>query len=65
MRFKILQSFKFAHRGVDVTEYTQGDELEVEDVEFAEVAVREGWAKPVGEDAPKTKKKGKPAESED
>lgn len=63
MRYKILQSFKFAHRGVEVTEYAKGDEVDVEDPEFGTVAVREGWAEAI--DGGKPKKKGKPTETED
>lgn len=63
MRFKILKSFSFAHRGVEVIEYAEGDEVEVDDTDFEQVAISEGWVEAI--DGAKPKKKGKPAESED
>lgn len=48
MRFKILKSFKFAHRGVEVIEYAEGDEVDVDDTDFEQVAISEGWAEIAG-----------------
>ncbi len=44
MKLKIKQDFAFAHRGVDVRQYEAGQELEAEDADLIEVAIREGWA---------------------
>ena len=44
--FKIKQSFKFAHRGVDVVEYESGTERAFDDAELIEVATAEGWIEP-------------------
>lgn len=52
MKFKILQSFKFAHGGVEVTEYFEGEEVDVEDAEFESIAVGEGWAAIAGTGEP-------------
>lgn len=40
---KIIKSFSFAERGIDVIDYAEGDTVEMSD-ECAEVALAEGWA---------------------
>lgn len=47
-KLKILADFKFAHRGVEIAEYTKGSEIETGDADLVEVAVREKWAKKLG-----------------
>jgi hypothetical protein len=44
MKLKIKQDFAFAHRGVDVRHYEAGQEIESDDADLIEVAIREGWA---------------------
>lgn len=44
MKLKIKQDFAFAHRGCDVRHYEAGQEIEADDADLIEVAVREGWA---------------------
>lgn len=43
MRIKVKQGFKYAYRGVEVTEYAAGDVIEVPE-ECAELALEQGWA---------------------
>ena len=45
--FKVKQSFKFAHRGVEVVEYEAGAEHAFDDADLIEVATAEGWIEPV------------------
>lgn len=51
MKFKITKDFKFAHRGVEVKEYTAGGEIETEDADLVSVATREGWVEPLDDEA--------------
>lgn len=48
----------YFHKGYDRQDYTAGQVVETEDEEFAEVAIREGWAttEEAAEKAPKGKK---------
>lgn len=58
---KILKSFSFAERGIDVIDYAEGDTVEVSD-DCAEVALAEGWAEPAQEATGKRGKKRVEAE---
>jgi hypothetical protein len=59
MNLKIKTDFAFAHRGVEVRQYSAGDVVETDDAELIEIATREGWA--VDADQPEGKgKKGAP-----
>jgi hypothetical protein len=46
MRLEILQDFKWAHRGVEVVEYTKGDTIETDDQDLIEVSTSDAnkWA---------------------
>lgn len=67
----ILESFKFAHRGVEVREYTKGEKVETDDPELVTVATDNKWAKaekakgaaPENKDAASQKAENKGAES--
>jgi hypothetical protein len=53
MRLQITETFKFAHRGVEVREYQAGDTVDTDDQELIDISTREGWAKVAEpEDAP-------------
>lgn len=43
-------NFSWAHRGCDVVEYEDGQEIDTEDQDLVAVATAEGWAEEVGED---------------
>lgn len=60
----IAQDFKFAHRGVEVREYAEGETVETDDHELVKVATENGWASQVGE-KPKGKSKGGAPENKD
>lgn len=47
--FKVKESFKWAHRHVEVAEYEAGTEQAFDDADLIEVATAEGWIEPVGE----------------
>lgn len=61
---EVIEGFKFAHRGVEVREYSKGETVEVE-AECAEIAIREKWAKPgkARKEAPENKDAGAPPEN--
>lgn len=44
--FKVKQSFKFAHRGVEVVEYEAGAEHDFVDADLIKVATEEKWIEP-------------------
>ena len=50
--FKVKQSFKFAHRGVEVVEYEAGAEHAFDDADLIDVATAEGWIEVVKDEAP-------------
>ena len=54
----ILEDFKFAHRGVEVRDYTKGETVETDDPELVEIATANGWAEAVGAEKPNRKAKG-------
>lgn len=65
VKIEVVETFKFAHRGVEVVEYTKGSVVEVEQ-ECADIAVREKWAKLAGKNkgaAPENKDAGAAAEN--
>lgn len=43
MKFKVIKSFSWAFRGVEVINFNEGDPLETEDEELIKVAKQEGW----------------------
>lgn len=47
MQIKIVQGFAFAHRGVEVKQYEAGAVVDATDGELIDVALREGWARPL------------------
>jgi hypothetical protein len=47
-KIKVLKDFPYFHGGYARKDYAKGDEVETEDDEMADVAVKEGWAKEVG-----------------
>ena len=53
-QIKVIQPFKFAHHGYQVEEFEPSDAPRDTSDECAEIAVREGWAKAIGE-APENK----------
>lgn len=57
MRYRILKDFKGSPDGRYAVQYHAGEEVELTD-SLAEVALAEGWAKPV-EEAPAQKDKKK------
>ncbi len=59
-KIKILQDFKFAHRGVEVVEYAKDTEIETEDDELIEISVGNGWAALADGNKQKPKKGGAP-----
>lgn len=52
MRLQITETFKFAHRGVEVREYQAGNTVDTDDQELVDISTREGWAKAELEGAP-------------
>ena len=60
----IAQGFKFAHRGVEVREYVEGESVETDDPELVKISTENGWASQAGE-KPKGKTKGGSPENKD
>lgn len=60
-KLKILADFKFAHRGVEIAEYTKGSEIDTDDVDLVEVATCEKWAKKLGAAEPRSVPAADPA----
>jgi len=56
MKLKIKSTFLFAHRGVEVREYSEGSVVEADDPELIAVATSEGWAAPADQPEGKAKK---------
>lgn len=56
MNLKIKTDFAFAHRGVEVKQYTAGEVVETDDAEMIEIATREGWATDADQVESKAKK---------
>lgn len=53
MKLIAQQAFSWAHRGVDIEEFEEGEQFQADDSELIDVAIREGWATPAdGEEAP-------------
>jgi hypothetical protein len=50
MKLKALKNFSWAHNHVRVADYTEGQDIDTEDADLIEVARREGWALPEGEE---------------
>lgn len=44
MKLTIKQSFPYFHAGINRRDYEAGQEVDVDDQEMIEVAIREGWA---------------------
>jgi hypothetical protein len=53
MKLIVKQDFRWAHRGVDVKQYEEDDEIETDDLDLIEVSTTEGWTMPAdGETLP-------------
>ncbi|MDC8756255.1 hypothetical protein [Janthinobacterium fluminis] len=39
------QAFSWAHRGVEIEQFAQGQSIETDDADLIAVALAEGWAK--------------------
>lgn len=50
--FKVKQTFRWAHRHVDVAEYPEGEEHDFDDADLIKVATTEGWIEVVKDEAP-------------
>lgn len=48
MKLIAKQAFSWAHRGVDIEQFAEGQTIETDDLDLIEVALTEGWAKEVG-----------------
>ncbi len=44
--FKVKQTFRWAHRHVDVAEYLEGEEHDFVDADLIKVATEEKWIEP-------------------
>lgn len=56
MRIAIKKTFDWAHRGVEIKTYTEGQEVDADDAEMVSVALAEGWAVAAdGDDKPARK----------
>ena len=53
MHITILKDFPYFHGGHERVDYVAGQEVDMQDAEMAEVAIREGWARVAGEKAKK------------
>ena len=54
MKLKIIKAFTWAHSGVELEQFDEGQEIETEDQDLIAVSVSEGWAE--SDDKPKRKK---------
>lgn len=52
MKLIVQSPFSWAHRGVEIEYFAQGQEIETEDRDLIEVAKHEGWAAEPGAEAP-------------
>jgi hypothetical protein len=59
MKLIAKQAFSWAHRGVEVQAYTDGEEIETEDQDLIDVSIQEGWAAPADGEAPASKSRTK------
>lgn len=57
MRIAIKKTFDWAHRGVEVKTYTEGQEVDADDADMVAVALAEGWA--VAADKDESPKRGR------
>lgn len=55
MRIAIKKTFDWAHRGVEIKTYTEGQEVDADDADMVAVALAEGWAIEDGDDKPAKK----------
>lgn len=55
MQLTVKAPFSWAHRGVDIQSYAEGDVIETEDQDMINVATKEGWVE--------GKKAAKPADN--
>lgn len=44
MKLNVIAGFSWAHRGVLVEHFAEGQQIETEDQDLVDVATREGWA---------------------
>lgn len=44
MKLNVIKAFDWAHRGVQIEHFEVGQEIETEDEDLIDVAIREGWA---------------------
>ena len=51
-KLKIKTSFPYYHKGYERKDYVEGQEVDTDDEEFVSVATKEGWAEPIGAEAP-------------
>lgn len=50
MRIAIKKAFDWAHRGIEIEHFAEGQEIETEDADLIAVSVAEGWAILPGDD---------------
>lgn len=48
MKLKATKDFSWAHRGVEIEQFKEGQVFDTDDKDLITVAKREGWAKPAG-----------------
>lgn len=48
MELIATQAFSWAHRGVEVEQFVEGQSIETDDADLISVALAEGWAKEPG-----------------
>ena len=51
MKLIVQKPFSWAHRGVDVQHFAEGDEIETEDEDLIAVSTGEGWTAEPGTEA--------------
>lgn len=51
MQLKVINAFKWAHRGVEVEEFAEDQVIDTEDKDLIEVSLREGWTEAHAGDA--------------
>ncbi|MEX5744661.1 hypothetical protein [Massilia sp. X63] len=52
MKLIVQSPFSWAHRGVEIENFAQGQEIETEDHDLIDVAKNEGWVAEPGAQAP-------------
>lgn len=60
MELKALQDFSWAHRGVQIEEFKEGQTITTEDEDLIRVAKEEGWASEDGQKPVMQRKKSAP-----